>query len=95
MPVTLTPKQAAAMRFLQATIDGSGTSPTLAEICGHIGLKSKSGAHRLLEGLEKRGYIRRRPSAARAIEILHRVVDAPPPGGPPICPHCLRPMTSH
>lgn len=87
MPVTPTAKQDEVMRFVQATIDRTGTSPTLSEICAHLGLRSKSGAHRLLEGLASRGYIRRRHSSARAIEVLHRVADALP-----TCPHCHRPL---
>lgn len=87
MPVTPTVKQDATMRFVQATIDRTGTAPTVLEICNHLGLRSKSGAVRLLRGLEDRGYIRRRRSAARAIEVLHRVADCVP-----TCPHCHRPL---
>jgi repressor LexA len=95
MPVTLTTKQGLAMRFIQSTIDRTGTAPSFDEIKDYLGLRSKSGVHRLVTALEQRGYIDRVHHAARAIEVLHRVVDVSPPGGPPICPTCRRPMTSH
>ena len=42
----------------------------LKELCAALDLKSKSGIHRLLSGLEERGYIRRLPNRARAIEVV-------------------------
>ncbi len=45
-------------------------APSFEELCDAMGLKSKSGIHRLLSGLEERGYIRRLPNKARAIDVL-------------------------
>lgn len=47
-----------------------GVSPTHDEIAGALGLHSKSGVNRILVGMEERGFIRRLPFRARAIEIL-------------------------
>ena len=44
--------------------------PSFEELCAALDLKSKSGIHRLLSGLEERGYIRRLPNRARAIEVV-------------------------
>lgn len=65
----------AAQSKLLTYIDGyarehGGTSPSFREMCGHLGLASGSGVHRLLEGLEERGMIRRLKSRARSIEVL-------------------------
>ena len=48
-----------------------GISPSYDEIKEHMGLASRSGAHRLVCQLEERGYIRRLPARSRAIEVLH------------------------
>jgi len=59
--------------MLTALIDHFSTHdipPSFEELCRILDLKSKSGIHRLLTGLEERGYIRRLPNRARAIEVL-------------------------
>jgi repressor LexA len=53
-----------------------GVSPSFDEMKVALGLRSKSGIHRLITGLEERGFIRRLPHRARALEIL-RSPDAP------------------
>jgi repressor LexA len=60
-------------RMLTVLIDHFGdhdVPPSFEELCTVMELKSKSGIHRLLTGLEERGYIRRLPNRARAIEVL-------------------------
>ncbi len=51
-------------------LKGTGVSPSFDEMKDALGLKSKSGIHRLVTGLEERGFIRRLPHRARAIEVL-------------------------
>ncbi|HSR56482.1 MAG TPA: transcriptional repressor LexA, partial [Alphaproteobacteria bacterium] len=48
----------------------NGVSPSFDEMKDALGLKSKSGIHRLITGLEERGFVRRLPHRARALEIL-------------------------
>lgn len=60
-------------RMLSVLIDhfsDNDVPPSFEELCAAMDLKSKSGIHRLLTGLEERGYIRRLPNRARAIEVL-------------------------
>lgn len=69
----LTRKQRELLIFIADYIEGNnGLGPTLDEMAKALGLKAKSGAHRLVEGLEERGFIRRIPNRARAIEVLCR-----------------------
>jgi SOS-response transcriptional repressor LexA len=68
--IGLTPRQSECLTFIKAYIDVDAVAPSLDEICVAMGLKSKSGAKRLLEGLEERGVIRRSPGRARSIEII-------------------------
>ena len=67
---SLTTKQGACLRFLTSFIADQGRAPSYDEICHGMNIKSKSGAHRLLEGLEGRGRIRRLPFRRNAIEIV-------------------------
>ncbi len=66
----LTPKQYQLLMFIQKRLKASGISPSFDEMKDALDLKSKSGIHRLITGLEERGYIRRLPHRARALEIL-------------------------
>lgn len=69
----LTPIQLKTLRFIIGRIDASGgISPTITECAAHLGLKSKSGVCRVLDGLEDRGWIRRRVHHARSITVLKR-----------------------
>lgn len=70
--------------IIQYQADNEGLSPTYDEIKDAFGLKSKSGIHRLIEALEERGFIKRIPSRARAIEVLRR----PGQPDPRRCPTC-------
>ena len=66
----LTKKQHELFLFLEERISLSGVTPSFEEMKKKVGLKSKSGIHRLISGLEERGFIKKLPFKARAIEIL-------------------------
>lgn len=66
----LTRKQHELLCFIQERLDESGVSPSFEEMKEALELKSKSGVHRLISALEERGFIRRLPNRARALEIL-------------------------
>ncbi|HEX8624684.1 MAG TPA: transcriptional repressor LexA [Allosphingosinicella sp.] len=66
----LTRKQSELLTYIQARLAESGVSPSFEEMKEALALKSKSGVHRLISALEERGFIRRLPNRARALEIL-------------------------
>jgi len=66
----LTRKQSELLTYIQARLSESGVSPSFEEMKEALALKSKSGVHRLISALEERGFIRRLPNRARALEIL-------------------------
>ena len=66
----LTRKQKELLDYLTAHAEKSEVSPSFDEMRDALGLASKSGIHRLVSGLEERGYIRRLANRARAIDIL-------------------------
>jgi repressor LexA len=66
----LTRKQSELLTYIQARLAESGISPSFEEMKEALQLKSKSGVHRLISALEERGFIRRLPNRARALEIL-------------------------
>ena len=66
----LTRKQRELLLFLEEKISQSGVTPSFEEMKDKVGLKSKSGIHRLISALEDRGFIKKLPFKARAIEIL-------------------------
>ncbi|NYF31976.1 MULTISPECIES: transcriptional repressor LexA [Sphingopyxis] len=66
----LTAKQHELLHFIQERLDSSGISPSFEEMKEALGLKSKSGIHRLISALEERGFLRRLPNRARALEVL-------------------------
>ncbi len=66
----LTAKQHELLHFIQERLDTSGISPSFEEMKEALGLKSKSGIHRLISALEERGFLRRLPNRARALEVL-------------------------
>lgn len=71
----LTRKQHELIRFIQAKLEESGISPSFEEMKEALDLKSKSGVHRLISALEERGFIRRLPNRARALEVLRQPDD--------------------
>ncbi len=66
----LTKKQYELLVFIDRRLKEGGVSPSFDEMKDALGLKSKSGIHRLVTGLEERGFLRRLPHRARALEIL-------------------------
>ena len=66
----LTAKQHELLRFIQHRLVETGISPSFEEMKDALDLKSKSGVHRLISALEERGFIRRLPNRARALEVL-------------------------
>ena len=66
----LTIKQRELLNFLRDYEHKHQASPSFDEMRQAIGLASKSGIHRLISGLEERGFIRRLANRARAIEII-------------------------
>lgn len=74
----LTRKQHELIRFIQARLEDTGVSPSFEEMKDALDLKSKSGVHRLISALEERGFIRRLPNRARALEVLRQPEDATP-----------------
>ncbi len=73
----LTRKQHELIRFIQLRLEETGVSPSFEEMKEALDLKSKSGVHRLISALEERGFIRRLPNRARALEVLRQPEDAP------------------
>ncbi len=71
----LTRKQHELIRFIQARLEETGVSPSFEEMKEALDLKSKSGVHRLISALEERGFIRRLPNRARALEVLRQPED--------------------
>ncbi|MBT3793229.1 MAG: transcriptional repressor LexA [Rhodospirillales bacterium] len=66
----LTKKQHELLIFINARLQQTGICPSFDEMKDALALKSKSGIHRLISGLEERGFIRRLAHRARALEIL-------------------------
>ena len=66
----LTRKQFELLRFIQERLRESGVPPSFDEMKDALDLKSKSGIHRLIMALEERGFIRRLPNRARALEVI-------------------------
>ena len=66
----LTAKQRELLLFIHGRLGQSGVSPSFDEMREALSLKSKSGVHRLISALEERGFIRRLPNRARALEVV-------------------------
>lgn len=66
----LTRKQYLLLSFIDQRLRTTGISPSFDEMRDALELKSKSGIHRLIKGLEERGFLRRLPHRARALEVL-------------------------
>ncbi|WP_095589797.1 transcriptional repressor LexA [Actibacterium ureilyticum] len=91
----LTRKQLDLLKFIDKRLQADGVPPSFDEMKEALDLRSKSGIHRLITALEERGFIRRLPHRARAIEILKmpdgsdrggftpRVIDGDAPPPPP------------
>lgn len=66
----LTKKQHELLSFIDKQLNSKGVSPSYDEMKDALGLASKSGIHRLITALQERGFIRRLPHKARALEVL-------------------------
>ncbi|MDT2021389.1 transcriptional repressor LexA [Methylocella sp. CPCC 101449] len=77
----LTKKQSELLRFINERLKEAGVPPSFDEMKDALDLRSKSGIHRLIMALEERGFIRRLPNRARALEVL-KLPEASVPVGP-------------
>lgn len=77
----LTRKQHELLMFINERIKESGVSPSFDEMKEALDLRSKSGIHRLITALEERGFLRRLPHRARALEIMKLPESASPSFG--------------
>ena len=66
----LTKKQKNLLIFINEKLKRTGISPSYDEMRVSLNLKSKSGIHRLISALEERGFIKRLPHKARALEVI-------------------------
>jgi len=66
----LTKKQYQLLIFIDERLRSSGISPSFDEMKEALGLRSKSGIHRLINALEERGFLRRLAHRARALEVI-------------------------
>src|SRR5439155_1623283 len=89
----LTRKQHELLMFIHERIKESGVSPSFDEMKEALGLASKSGIHRLITALEERGFLRRLPHRARALEVTklpsQATAAAPPKGRAPFKPQLV------
>ncbi|NBB98359.1 MAG: transcriptional repressor LexA, partial [Alphaproteobacteria bacterium] len=76
----LTRKQIELLKLIHDRMEKEGVAPSFDEMKDALDLRSKSGIHRLITALEERGFIRRLPHRARAIEVL-KLPDAVGKGG--------------
>lgn len=80
--VMLTAKQKELLLYIHERIKETGVSPSFDEMKEALDLASKSGIHRLITALEERGFLRRLPHRARALEVL-KLPDSAAPSAPP------------
>ncbi|WP_282758886.1 transcriptional repressor LexA [Komagataeibacter saccharivorans] len=82
----LTKKQHELLLFIDGHLRRTGFSPSFDEMKDALGLRSKSGIHRLISALEERGFLHRRHHRARALEILRLPDIEPSPVRKPVDP---------
>jgi len=80
----LTSKQHELLMFIRERLDRGGVSPSFDEMREALDLKSKSGVHRLVSALEERGFIRRLPNRARALEVVRLPEGSAPAAAAPL-----------
>jgi repressor LexA len=86
----LTRKQNELLMFINKRLNDDGVSPSFDEMKEALRLKSKSGIHRLITGLEERGFLRRLPHRARALQVL-KLPDTAAMPAPNVMPMLARP----
>ena len=79
----LTRKQYELLRFIHERLKETGVPPSFDEMKDALDLRSKSGIHRLITALEERGFIRRLPNRARALEVIRLPETVAPAMGSP------------
>src|SRR3954470_13443935 len=72
----LTRKQHELLMLIHERVAAEGVAPSFDEMKEALGLKSKSGIHRLITALEERGFLHRLPHRARALEVVRLPEDA-------------------
>lgn len=82
----LTRKQHELICFISDRLTETGVSPSFEEMKEALDLKSKSGVHRLISALEERGFIRRLPNRARALEVIKMPERADAAPSAPVAP---------
>ncbi len=78
----LTQKQYELLKFIHERLKETGVPPSFEEMKEALDLRSKSGIHRLITALEERGFIRRLPNRARALEVVRLPETVAPGLGP-------------
>jgi len=76
----LTKKQHELLMYINQRLLATGVAPSFDEMKDALNLRSKSGIHRLISGLEERGFIRRLPHRARALEVTKLPEESAAPG---------------
>jgi len=79
----LTKKQHELLLYINQRLAATGVAPSFDEMKDALNLRSKSGIHRLISGLEERGFIRRLPHRARALEVTRLPEATAAPTTPP------------
>ncbi len=77
----LTKKQHELLMYINQRLAATGIAPSFDEMKDALNLRSKSGIHRLISGLEERGFIRRLPHRARALEVTRLPEESAAPSG--------------
>ena len=90
----LTAKQHELVLFINKHLNDSGISPSFDEMREALDLKSKSGVHRLISALEERGFIRRLPNRARALEVL-KLPESAAPAAAAVAPRSVVPAAAN
>ena len=75
----LTRKQHELLTFINQRLAATGVAPSFDEMKDALNLRSKSGIHRLISGLEERGFIRRLQHRARALEVINLPTESAAP----------------
>jgi len=91
----LTRKQHELLCYIHDHLSENGVSPSFEEMKEALALKSKSGVHRLISALEERGFIRRLPNRARALDVLKMPERADGKAVAPIQPRAALPAAAN
>jgi len=87
----MTEKQLRLLKFITKQLTTTGICPSYEEMKNHLGLKNKSGVHRIISALQERGYVTKLANRARAVELTNkgfRAASGYHLAGNVKCPHC-------